>query len=233
MKVWFAIPSKRPAAEAQACIDKWSARGYKTAIWRDAGDEPVNCDLLLSGQYEGYAKTVNKLAHAVLSGYPEAQWIVTGGDDTDPEPNVAPDEIASQLSERFQGTFGVMQPTGDRWADGSIDRIAGSPWMGREFCERIYRGSGPFWPEFRHMYGDEHLLNVAEKLGVYWRRRDLTHMHNHFVRVGYNGLNHGNPTPPHLVQWNTPQHWNESQAIFNRLRAGGFAEAFELSPQNV
>ena len=46
-------------------------------------------------------------------------------------------------------TFGVMQPTGDRWGErngiATIDRIAGSPWMGREFCRRMYHGSGPMY----------------------------------------------------------------------------------------
>ena len=35
-----------------------------------------------------------------------------------------------------------MQPTGDRFAQGQIDRIAGSAWIGREFARRAYGGNG-------------------------------------------------------------------------------------------
>ena len=45
MSVYLTIPSKSP--NAQQCIDAWREKGYKTAIWRDAGDDPVNCDLML------------------------------------------------------------------------------------------------------------------------------------------------------------------------------------------
>ena len=226
MSVWFAIPSARPVAEAQACIDAWRAKGYRVAIWRDTGAEPVECDLLMSGEYAGYAKTVNLLAKTILAEDPAAEWIVTGGDDTLPDGRPA-SEIAAECSAHFSGTFGVMQPTGDRWADGSIDRIAGSPWLGREFCERAYQGNGPLWGEFTHMFVDEHLQAVAVTLGLFWQRRDVTHYHNHYLRV-QEGVNWSAGVPAHLTQWSSQQHWNESKAIFERLQAGGFAEAFDL-----
>jgi len=93
-------------------------------------------------------------------------------------------------------TFGVMQPTGDRWGDDAyarakwpdapamIDRICGSPWMGREFCLRINQGQGPLWMEYHHNWADEELQNVAIKYGCFWQRRDLTHYHNHARRKG-------------------------------------------------
>ena len=220
MSVWFAIPSARPVAEAQACIDAWKAKGYRVAIWRDTGTEPVDCDLLMSGEYAGYAKTVNLLAKTILAKDPEAVWIVTGGDDTQPDARPA-DEIAVECAEHFGGTFGVMQPTGDRWAGGSIDRIAGSPWLGLEFCERMYQGNGPLFEGYSHMFVDEELQAVALALGVFWQRRDLTHHHNHYLRA-QDGVNWCAGVPPHLVQWNTQSHWNESQALFAARQAAGF-----------
>jgi hypothetical protein len=93
--------------------------------------------------------------------------------------------------------FGVMQPTGDRWgeedayarakwpdAPAMIDRICGSPWMGRSFCERINQGQGPLWPEYHHNWVDEELQNVAIKYGCFWQRRDLIHYHDHCRRSG-------------------------------------------------
>lgn len=106
----------------------------------------------------------------------------------------------------------------------------GSPWMGREWCLRANQGQGPLWPEFAHMFVDEHLMCVAEKLGVYWRRPDLIHLHHHFMRqsTALDSPAVGKPIPDHLKQWNTQKHWNESKAIFERLKAQDFAPCMPL-----
>ena len=123
-----------------------------------------------------------------------------------------------------------MQPTGDRYAGGCIDRIAGSPWLGREWCLRANGGRGPFWPEFTHMFSDECLKRTAEKLGVYWARPDLTHFHNHFMREtsAIDSEAVRKAVPQHLKQWNTPEHWDEMKAIFKRLEADHFAPCMPL-----
>jgi hypothetical protein len=99
-----------------------------------------------------------------------------------------------------------------------IERIAGSPWLGREWCRRANKGQGPFWPEFTHMFGDQLLQEHAKHLGVFWQRPDLTHFHDHAQR------DQVSPPAPHMAQWNTPQHWAQSKAIFERLVAGNFQE---------
>jgi hypothetical protein len=225
MSVWFCIPSARPSERANVVLAKWRERGYKIALWRDSEDDLPLCDLLLTGVYPGYAQAVNALASEALRRDRGCNWIVIGGDDTEPDPNHVPEDIALDCEEHFGGTFGVMQPTGDRWADGSIDRICGSPWIGREFCQRMYGGNGPLWHEFSHMFVDEHLQGVAVKLGVLWQRRDLIHLHRHCLRTETHGVNWAQGLDAHLMRWNTQQHWNESKAIFQRLKAGGFAEA--------
>src|SRR6266436_6829906 len=161
------------------------------------------------GAYPGYARAVNALVSEVLQRDATCEWIVTGGDDITPDPAHSPEEIARECSGYFQllnvrnalaeyteartdahapeykygPTFGVMQPTGDRYGDtdrhlgafGSayIDRVCGSPWLGREFCLRINQGHGPLWPGYFHMGCDEELQAISTKLGVLWQRPDL------------------------------------------------------------
>lgn len=179
---------------------------------------------------------------------PLAEWFVTGGDDVEPDMNNTAEEIAQQCSEHFSHiaiqnkfsdpavkdlvahadahmTFGVMQPTGDRFAGGSIDRICGSPWMGREFCRRMYGGKGPLFEGYRHMFVDEELQEVALKLDVLWQRPDLIHLHRHFMREDETDLHSDavkREAPAHLVKWNTQEHWAESQKLFRERKAAGF-----------
>lgn len=242
MSVWLTIPSARPVAEVNARMNKWRAMGYKIALWRDEAEGGLKSDLLRFGDYPGYARAVNALAAVVFGSDSACDWIVAAGDDTDPDPTKRADDIARECSvyfgfdeddpgdpEPYVSSFGVMQPTGDPWSDSMgriIERIAGSPWLGREWCRRANRGQGPFWPEFRHMFGDEHLRAYAMSLGVYWERPDLTHYHDHAQRPDARGFQ--GPPAPHMAQWNTQEHWRESQTIFERLKAGKFQECAPL-----
>ena len=244
MSVWFCIPSARPPEQVLPVTQAWHERGYKVALWRDTECLPLamngGMDFSMTGGYPGYAQAVNSLAAEVLKRDPACDWVVTGGDDTLPDPDHTAEGIAKQCSHHFEfvtttdgntlptgnpATFGVMQPTGDRFAGGCIDRIAGSPWLGREWCLRANGGSGPYWPEFTHMFGDECLKRTAEKLGVYWARPDLVHKHNHFQRESdaIDARAVQKPVPPHLAKWNTRAHWDEMQAIFRSLEAEDFA----------
>ena len=233
---WFVIPSKKPKAEAEVCIQAWQAQGYSVAIWRDEGDESVECDLLLMGKYPGYANAVNALCREVLERHPKTEWLVSGGDDTLPDSNKRADEIARECVRHFgmmrspfppengkperwnSCTFGVMQPTGDRWGDSGgayIDRIAGSPWMGAEWCRRMYGGEGPMWPGWQHFFVDEEIMQVAIMLGVFWQRPDLTHFHKHWIRDG-------KAMPRYLAEINSPAHWAKYKPMYDRRRAAGF-----------
>lgn len=239
MSVWFCIPAKKPAIELQVVIERWHAMGYKVAIWRDPGDDLVLCDYLQQGKYPGYAKAVNALASVVLEFDETCDWIVTGGDDTDPDPRLHADVIARQCSRHFGkgdilehgdaeslfGTYGVMQPTGDRYAGGSIDRIAGSPWLGREWCLRANKGAGPLHPDFYHMFVDEFLMQSAMKQGVFWQRPDLIHFHRHFMResesIDSNAVS--KPVPRHAQFINSSAHWSAAQGIFRNHKINGFS----------
>lgn len=211
MSVWFAIPSKKPAADAQQCIAQWRARGYKVAILRDEEDAEVECDLGLFGQYRGYAWAVNHLCAVILAHFPDTQWIVTGGDDTDPDPRPA-DQIAAECTAHFGGTFGVMQPTGDGHG---IERICGSPWLGAEWCQRAHGGRGPLWHEYTHMFVDSDLQGVAKKLGVLWQRPDLCHHHRHWSFEG-------KAAPAYMTEQNSRRHWETYLALYTHRARHGF-----------
>ena len=230
MNVWFAIPSCRSATEAEPLLAKWRELGYKIALLRQG--EPLDADLtILTDHYRGWAPSINVLVRAILVIDPDAQWIVSGGDDTEPDPNLTAEEIGWECAAYFEGTalacrpesgFGVMQPTGDLelWPGSAIDKFAGSPWMGREFCERMYGGSGPLFDGYHHMFADEELQEVATKLGVFWQRPDLTHKHMHWGRRP--GGARREDIPDFLQAVNTHQHWIESKKLFETRKAAGW-----------
>jgi hypothetical protein len=270
---WLCIPSARPPAERDPILKLWRDRGYKIALQCDGSldlYENEYGDVVFQRTYQGYAEAVNYLSKAVLETTPEAQWIVCAGDDTEPDRNHTAEEIAAQCTAHFRklhygneshhapevgplATFGVMQPTGDRWGEhrnthtftpraggrpeiqlcsqcgrvkdnsihmvgAYIDRVAGSPWIGREFALRANQGRGPLWPEYFHMGCDEELQTVATRLGVFWQRPDLIHLHNHWGREAGNAAN----MPAFLKRANSAEEWNKYKALFAERQAAGF-----------
>lgn len=272
MSVWLCIPSKRPPEEVNPVLKLWKERGYKVVLFCDSfadADAKGPKDLHVSGvKYKGYAHAVNLLVGHIITQNTDADWIVAAGDDTEPDPNYSAEEIALQCAVYFKdlqvrhgepfgsGTFGVMQPTGDRWGDhadthefnswterdplrcrlcgnpeGSpkhmvgayIDRVCGSPWLGREFCLRINQGNGPLWPEYFHMGVDEELQAVALKYGVLWQRRDLTHHHQHWGRPKPGErLAPQERMPDFLKRANSGEEWDKYKALFAARKAAGF-----------
>ncbi len=215
MSVWYAIPSIRPNG---GTIPLWKAKGYRIAVVRQG--EPIGADIEIpTDHYLGWAKSINVLCKRILAEPQDGNWIVSGGDDTEPS-DIEPNEISAECTIHFGGSFGVMQPTGDKklWPGSAIDKFAGSPWMGREFCRRINGGNGPMREEFHHMHGDEALQCIAEKHGVFWQRPDLTHSHQHYLRPGpsFTGI------PDFMKEPNSPQHWAKSSRIFNELKAANW-----------
>ena len=242
MSVWYCIPSKRPPNEANACLEAWQQAGYNVAIIREPADGKLDVAIQLDTQaYLGWPRSVNLLVAVVMATDSHAEWFVTGGDDYFPDQNKTADEIAGECGEYFANlhgqnygndSFGVMQPTGDRWGErhgeAIIDRIAGSPWMGREFCRRMYHGGGPLYPGYHHNFADEELQNVAQKLGVFWQRRDLVQEHRHWARPRGDWAD----APEWALAINHPIHsdWEPSKALFAKRKAAGFpgSEPLEL-----
>lgn len=219
MSVWYAIPSKRHPNEAQPLFDKWSALGFKTAAFRDLGDAPLKVDLSLGGHYQGYPHAVNMLCRTILCGDPTATIIVTGGDDYLPDPKINLPLVEAQFIEHFHGTFGVMQPTGDRYMVDrnthtcASERVCDAPWMGRSFCERMYNGNGPICEEYYHFFEDEELHEVAKMLGVLWHRPDIYQYHAHWGRER-------KERPAFLNK--AKLNWDAAHAIFKRRKEAKF-----------
>lgn len=218
--------------------DPYIAEGQAYAVHFDGMSEYVADVLILAQSYPGYSQATNETVRYVLRKHdPDCQWVVLGGDDVEPDANHGAEEIAQQCSEHFMSlyrlefvshedyaklnTFGVMQPIGDRWGDRQgpyIERVCGSPWIGREFALRINQGRGPLWPEYTHMFEDEELQAVAEKYGALWQRRDLTHYHRHWARQRADVRDR----PAWLEEVSGPEHWKKYSALFRERKAAGF-----------
>jgi hypothetical protein len=173
----------------------------------------VGADLVQrSDSYPGYSVASNTLAVAAVAA--GADVVVFGGDDMDPEPSLTAQEIAAQYLEHFGGSFGVMQPTGDRPETFGTDRICGSPWLGRDWVLRAYGGLGAVWPGYHQFFMDEELQNVAKKLGVLWQRPDLTQEHHHWLRYGLSTKT--------AYQVSNDRWWTPDETMFKARKAAGF-----------
>lgn len=227
--VWLCLPSARPIDEAAVCFERWRARGYKIACLRDgrvSDREELGVDLLVlqaRQAYRGYAHSLNALSGLVLRYDPQCAIVVAAGDDMHPDPDHTAEQIGAQFLQRFPDTLGVMQPVGDFWppdrdpATGrtGVERIAGSPWLGRAWCERAYRGRGPEWPLYYHSFNDQELQEVAETMGLFWQRPDLIHRHDHWARDSWDA-----EKPPH---WNAvADAWDRDKAMYTSRKAAGF-----------
>lgn len=208
----------------------------------DADAKQHLADILLSTpadsteRYRGYARSVNALIAFVLQTDADAEWFIAAGDDTEPDLNHTADEIAFQCADHFAmnkgsgsyRTFGVCQPTGDRYGEDEIhlgsrgsayiDRVCGSAWIGREFARRMYGGNGPLWPGYFHNYVDEELMEIALKMGVLWQRRDLTQKHNHWARTAKSRAD----MPKFLERANDPAEWKKAKQLFEDRKRAGF-----------
>ena len=221
MSTWYILPSAAPIQQLETCISRWHDCGYKVMVF-DEQARPNSADWAISDRpYHGWPRTINLLAQVVLSLDQDCQVLVAGGDDVDPEPRVRADVIADQFLSHFGGSLGVMQPTGDVWmvdesGKGCAERVAGQPWLGREYIRRGYLGVGPFWPGFHHFYADEEIQNVATKMKIFQQRPDLSQYHHHWSR-------NGGKRPEHLKH--AQQHWNHDKMLFETRRDNGFPQS--------
>lgn len=191
-KCCFAIPvSPQDADKATATFQKWMNMGYDTACLVYETPFPTNyIHLLLSSPYKGWPWAVNELCR-MLANY---DWIITGGADIYPDPIKRADEIADECYAHFNGTLGVMQPSADKYGAIETSSAAVSPWLGREFRNRVNGGTGPMCELYGHYYADGELMHVAQRLGTFWWRNDLNQYHDHYGRKN-------EPLPEHLKFW--------------------------------
>lgn len=232
MSVWYAIPSARPLAEAQACFEAWAAIGCRTAAVRDDPRDAhwLKVDLCVAlPKYPGWAGSINHLAKQILELDPGCAVVATGGDDVWPDAEFPAERMERELVDHFGGTLGVIQPIGgEPWTREVIDgrnvmeRIAWAPWLGRAWCERGYGGRGPMWPEYWHMFADQDLWTVARLLDLYWERRDVKQEHRCWKMAGYR-----TDRPAFLEHADAA--WHSDKAIYMARKAADFPDRLSLA----
>ncbi len=185
-----------------------------------------HCDWVCAGG-DDVSPDPNHTADEIAAQCSEHFAKLNAGPDAAPGVALSTRSLKAALNGIDNHTFGVMQPTGDPWGETeswaikslpvgrrrSIERICGSPWLGREYCRRVNGGRGPLWPEYFHNWVDEECQEVAIKLGVFWQRPDLTHYHD-------NPLRHGKPRPTHLS--GVDAEYVRTKPLFDRRKARGF-----------
>lgn len=222
MSVWYVVPSAKAMNEPNS-LPLWRGAGYCIAVFRDTGAPPLfkESDIMKTvwGEYKGYPNAVNRLIWEVFKVWDlDAKVVITGGDDIDPDPNAYPDVIEKQFLGHFHGTFGVMQPTGDRWmvdksGRAATERVCESPWIGKDFALRMYEGNGPFCEEYYHFFCDEELHDVAMGMNVLWHRNDLIQYHHHWSRERRS-------RPPYLHP--ARLNWDKAKQLYLGRKSKGF-----------
>jgi hypothetical protein len=179
LEIWYAVPSANKE-RCESAFNLWKDRGYKTAVLIDKGVQaPLNADLVIEADpYPGYYGSFIQLNKAIG---PNADILITGGDDILPDPRDA-QEIGEDFFKHFPDGFGIMQPLGDNMP--GAETICASPWFGKGWLKRAYRGLHPVWPGYIAFFGDQELREVAKKLGALWQRLDVNQYHHHWSRQG-------------------------------------------------
>jgi 2-polyprenyl-3-methyl-5-hydroxy-6-metoxy-1,4-benzoquinol methylase len=159
-------------------VRRWQALGYKVALLTNP---PLNARglgadrVVEQEQWRGFPVAANLLCHEV-----PGDIVVVVGDDVLPDPDFSAQVLGHAFLEAFPDSFGVMQPTGDRY--GCWDIAAVSPWIGRRFIEEAYGGGGPFWPGYYHYWSDCELQTAATRLNVFIQHPEINQYHDHWER---------------------------------------------------
>jgi len=190
-EVWLGLPSAN-IKMAKKTFPEWKSRGYKIAVIcpDHLYDEyvPITDVAIKESKnfgYSGWPKSVNIICKELQN----VDIVIAAGDDMYPDKNHTAEELRIQFINYFNGTFGVMQPTGDKFgslACPECEQICGSAWLGKDFRNKINKGNGPMWEEYWHMYADTELYQVAKKHNCLWIREDLNQYHEHRLRKTHN-----------------------------------------------
>lgn len=189
--VWLTLPSAN-IGMAKKTFPVWRSKGYKIAAivpdkFKIEYSSLTDIMILESqiGEYQGWPKAVNHLSKLLIN----YDITIAAGDDMYPDPNYEAYQLHLQFVRHFGGTFGVMQPYGDKFGSmgcETCEQICGSAWLGKEFRQKINKGNGPLWEEYWHMWADTELYQVATKYNCLWIRGDLTQYHEHRLRKSHN-----------------------------------------------
>jgi hypothetical protein len=192
-------------------IRRWHALDYHVAVLVNPPysytDLPDADRVIVQEEWRGFPIAANVLCAEV-----PGDVVVVVGDDLYPIPHSTAQQIRREFLERFPDSFGVMQPTGDKF--GTIDRCAVSPWIGRAFIERSYDGKGPYWMGYYHYFCDEELQAYASSLGAFQQRPDLSQYHDHWQR------GEQPKRPKHLRR--AKSQWAKDRSLFKERQRKGW-----------
>lgn len=210
LDIWAVWPTVN-ILRSRNMIGVWQAHGCRVAILVNKPHEhdelPEADRIIVQDEWRGFPVAANILCREV-----PGDIVVVVGDDVYPDLRRTAQEIGEEFQQRFPDLFGVMQPIGDQY--GLTHKCAVSPWIGRPFIERVYGGQGPYWPGYFHYYSDHELQLVAEKLGVFQQREDLTQFHDHWQRK------EGRPRRPQYLQRAKRLHRKDQALWVQRSKAG-------------
>lgn len=206
--VWAVWPSAHPEL-ANATARLWQEKGYKVAVLIDEGSEIPPCpDITLTSEvWEGYPRAMNRLCRTV-----PGPVVVCAADDIYPSEDRSPCEIQAEFLQVFPDTYGVMQPTGDRF--GSIDIVCPCPWLGRAFINESYSGKGPWNPEYFHYFCDAEIQDVATLQNAFIQRPDISQYHDHWQREK------GGTRPEHLMR--AKARWKAGKVLYESRKKENF-----------
>lgn len=185
--------------------ERWHAAGYRVSVASDLPETALrgvksDIPILRIRKYEGYFKCMNAMTQMLVNDY-SADIVVCAGDGIEPHPGIRGHEIATIFAAKFKTGMGVMQPIGDDWAPGRMQRgtqswaehrmhktrpaseRCESPWLGRRFITD-FDPYGPFCPEYDQYFGDHELHDRAQAAGLLWKQPNLHQVSNHWSREG-------------------------------------------------
>jgi len=210
-EVWAVWPSVNSHL-AGITLRKWRAAGYRTAVLIDRGciweSESAPDKIIYGGKWEGFPHAVNLLCRET-----GGDVVVCAGDDIYPSEEETPIQIQDKFLERFPDTFGVMQPTGDRF--GSIDLCCPCPWVGRKFIDEAYGEGGPYWEGYFHYFSDQEIQDVATLMGAFQQRQEISQFHDHWQRDK-------GQRPPHMKK--ALQEWKKDKRTYQQRKASNFPD---------
>ena len=211
MNVLAAWPSV-DVIEANDTAAVWKAQGYGTAVLVDYScDEQQHIDQLFHiDKWKGFPYAANYLCKKT-----NYDIIIIAGNDLTPDLSHTAQELGSEFINYFNGTMGLMHPTGDRY--GLIDDASICPWIGREYAARM---PGPYNEDYYHYFCDGELQDVAKLQGVFWQRPDLIQYHDHWAREGQ-------VRPDHLKPAN--ERHTADKVTYETRKAANFPGAFPCS----
>ncbi len=213
MRCAYLIPTANPAL-ASECFAAWQSMGWDTFAVVEGDAEIANATgVFRQTEYPGWGESFNRLARVLNGRY---DFLATGGDDITPDPTRDAATIGRELSEHFGGTFGVCQPSADRWAwdkDGTRSPIAYAPIIGADFARRWNCRMGAFWPSYFQWFSDDELCRVTTAADLLWERPDLMFYHDHVSRDG-------RQTPWYKAEKHP--RWQGDADLFKARQAAGF-----------